>query len=134
MSHSLEPVLDKSHPLADIAARVVEGSRLSREDGICLYKSEDIAAVGALAEHSRKRKAGKERERWVYYNHNMHLNPTNFCVETCRFCSYANPGLSGNTSYTWTVDRVLEEAEKGVKLGIKEIHMVGGLNPACDIN
>ncbi len=134
MSSLLDAVLAKSHPLSDIAQKVVDNQRISREDAIRLYDAEDLLSVGALADFARKRKAGPGKENYVYYNHNMHLNPTNFCVETCRFCSYANPGLSGNTSYTWTVDRVLQEAEKGVKLGIKEIHMVGGLNPACDIN
>ncbi|MBY0360069.1 MAG: CofH family radical SAM protein [Candidatus Obscuribacterales bacterium] len=134
MSTVLEQVLSASHPLSDIAQKVVEGKRLSREDGARLYGSNDMLALAALAEQARIRKAGPGREKYVYYNHNMHLNPTNFCVETCRFCSYANPGLSGNTSYTWTVDRVLAEAEKGVNLGIKEIHMVGGLNPACDLS
>lgn len=134
VSALVEKALSASHPLKAIAQKVVDGTRLSREDAISLYETEDLLTVGSLAEFVRKRKAGPEKERYVYYNHNMHLNPTNFCVETCRFCSYANPGLSGNTSYTWSVDRVLAEAEKGVKLGIREIHMVGGLNPACDIN
>ncbi len=134
VSENLNNILANSHPLSDIARKVVDQTRLTREDGLRLYASDDIEAVGTIADHARRQKAGTGKERWVYYNHNMHLNPTNFCVETCRFCSYANPGLSGNTSYTWTVDRVLEEAGKGVKLGIKEIHMVGGLNPACDIN
>jgi len=85
-----------------------------------------------LGEHARRVKAGPGRENYVYFIHNMHLNPTNFCVETCRFCSYANP-TEREKAYTWTVDRVLEEAGKGVALGIYEIHMVGGLNPACDL-
>ena len=131
---TIENALSATHPLHDIAQKIVDNKRISREDAIRLYESEDLLTVGALAEFARKRKAGKDKERYVYYNHNMHLNPTNFCVETCKFCSYANPGLTGNSSYTWTVDRVLEEAEKGIKHGIKEIHMVGGLNPACDIN
>lgn len=134
VSESLEPLLSSQHELRDIAQKVVDGTRISREDALRLYNSDDLETVGKIANFARQRKAGPGREKWVYYNHNMHLNPTNYCVETCRFCSYANPGLTGNSSYTWTVDRVLEEAGKGVKLGIKEIHMVGGLNPACDIN
>ncbi len=134
MSTHLEKALSSNHPLSSIVHKVYDGKRLSREDAINLYYADDLLTVGALAEHVRKKKAGPDRESYVYYNHNMHLNPTNFCVETCKFCSYANPGVSGNTSYTWTVGRVLEEASKGVNLGIREIHMVGGLNPACDIN
>ena len=134
MSKTLSQVLSSDHSLADIAGHVVDGVRLTRDEALRLYASDDLAAVGLLGNYAREKRAGTGKEQWVYYNHNMHLNPTNFCVETCRFCSYANPGLSGNTSYTWTVDRVLAEASRGVSLGIKEIHMVGGLNPACDLN
>ncbi len=126
----LEQIGAKS-PIADIAAKVVDGVRLTREDAIRLYQCEDLLSVGMLGEFARRRMAGEGKEKHVYYIHNMHLNPTNFCVETCRFCSYANPG---NDSYTWTVDRVLDEARKGVNLGISEIHMVGGLNPICDLD
>jgi aminodeoxyfutalosine synthase len=117
--------------IADIAKKVVDGVRLTREDAIRLYRHEDLLSVGMLAEFARQRAAGEEKQRYVYYIHNMHLNPTNFCVETCRFCSYANPG---NASYSWTVDQVLDVARNGVELGINEIHMVGGLNPICDLN
>lgn len=133
MSVPLEKALESSHPLSDIAQKVVDGKRISREDAIRLYQSTELTTVGALAEFARQRKAGPGREKYVYYIHNMHLNPTNYCVETCRFCSYANP-TERNRAYTWSVDRVLEEARKGAQLGISEIHMVGGLNPACDIN
>jgi aminodeoxyfutalosine synthase len=133
VSLPLEKALVSSHPFSDIAQKVVDGARISREDAIRLYQSTDLVTIGALAEHARQKKAGPGREKHVYYIHNMHLNPTNFCVETCRFCSYANP-TERNKAYTWSVDRVMEEARKGAALGITEIHMVGGLNPACDIN
>lgn len=119
--------------IADIAAKVQAGERISYDDAIRLYSSDDLPTLGALADSVRKRKAGKEKEQYVYYIQNMHLNPTNFCVETCRFCSYANPEEQGK-AYTWTVDKVLAEAQRGAALGINEIHMVGGLNPACDVN
>jgi aminodeoxyfutalosine synthase len=130
---ALEEALKSPHPLRDIAQKVVDGKRLDRADAVRLYESNDLVTIGAMAEHVRARKAGPGKEKYVYYIHNMHLNPTNFCVETCRFCSYANP-TERNKAYTWSVDRVLEEARKGAALGINEIHMVGGLNPACDIN
>lgn len=131
MSAVLDQLLPNSSPIADIARKVESGERLTREDALRLYQHEDLLAVGSLAEFVRRRKAGADKERYVYYIHNMHLNPTNFCVETCRFCSYANP--SGNNFYTWSVDQVLDEARKGASLGINEIHMVGGLNPVCNL-
>ncbi|HEY9786871.1 MAG TPA: CofH family radical SAM protein [Candidatus Obscuribacterales bacterium] len=132
MQFVIEQIIKQKNSLSAIASKVVEGARLTREDAIELYKSADVLAVGALAEYARRMKAGKDKERYVYYIHNMHLNPTNVCGETCRFCSYANPAEKGK-AYIWTVDRVLAEAAKGAALGISEIHMVGGLTPACDL-
>src|ERR1700722_6960901 len=133
VSAVLDQLLPSSHPLADIAGKIEKGERITREDALRLYEADDLLAVGAMGEFARKRKAGPGKEKYVYYIHNMHLNPTNYCIETCRFCSYANPEGKGK-AYTWSVDQVLEEARKGAELGINEIHMVGGLNPACDIN
>lgn len=133
MSEQIEHLLSPNHWLSPIATKVLAGERLGKEDAELLYCSEDLLSIGELAEFVRRKKAGSGKEKYVYFIHNMHLNPTNFCVETCRFCSYANPATTGK-SYTWSVDRVLLEAEKGIQLGISEIHMVGGLNPACDLN
>lgn len=129
----LERISNPSHPLSGVAEKVLKGARLSREDAISLYKSDDLMAIAALGEFARRRQAGEGKERYVYYIHNMHLNPTNVCGETCKFCSYANPAEKGK-AYIWSVDRVLEEAARGAALGISEIHMVGGLTPACDLD
>lgn len=72
------------HPLADVAAKVYRGERISREDAIRLYSSDDLLTLSALAEFARRSKAEPGTENYVYFIHNMHLNPTNFCVETCR--------------------------------------------------
>lgn len=133
MSAVLEKALIKSNPLADIAEKVLNGERLSRQEAVRLYQSDDLSTIGALGEHARRRKAGPGKEGYVYYIHNMHLNPTNYCAETCRFCSYANPE-ERSKAYRWSVEKVLEEAQKGARLGISEIHMVGGLHPSCDLN
>ena len=126
-----EEILSSSSPIADIAQKIYDGARISREDALRLYLGMKTCCRSVLwAKFVRRRKAGSNSEKHVYYIHNMHLNPTNFCVETCRFCSYANPG---NNSYTWTVEQVLDEARKGAQLGINEIHMVGGLNPICNL-
>lgn len=130
MSVLLEEIVSATSPIHDIVEKVQAGTRITSEDALRLYSHDSLVEVGALGEFVRKRNAGSGKEKNVYYIHNMHLNPTNFCVETCRFCSYANPG---NASYSWTVEQVLDEARKGVKLGISEIHMVGGLNPICDL-
>ena len=101
MSVVIEKKLINSSPLTDIAAKVYHGERLRRSDAIKLYQSDDLPTLAHLADFARKRKAGAGKEEYVYYIHNMHLNPTNFCMETCRFCSYANPSEQSK-AYTWT--------------------------------
>lgn len=129
----LEKYLESAHPLSAQAKKICESKRLDREDALSLYASDDLLALAGLADFARRRQAGLQKANYVYYIHNMHLNPTNFCVETCRFCSYANPeGKEG--AYTWTIDQVLEQVAHGAQLGISEIHMVGGLNPACNLD
>ncbi|MCC7527800.1 MAG: hypothetical protein IT342_04720, partial [Candidatus Melainabacteria bacterium] len=95
MELAIESIIEGKHPLADIAEKVVNGTRITRADAIRLYESNDLAAIGALGEYARQKKAGKDKEKYVYYIHNMHLNPTNICGETCKFCSYANPAEKG---------------------------------------
>lgn len=129
----IEKVIENKHPLADIAEKIVAGTRITRDEAIRLYQSNDLAVIGALGEYARRTRAEKGQEKYVYYIHNMHLNPTNICGETCKFCSYANPAEKGK-AYMWSVERVLEEAAKGAALGINEIHMVGGLTPKADLN
>lgn len=130
MATVVEEIVAKDSPIYDIAQKVVANERLTEEDALRLYREKDLLAVGSLGEYARKRKAGSGKEKYVYYIHNMHLNPTNFCVEPCRFCSYARPGADG---YSWTREQVLEQATKGLSYGINEIHMVGGLTPKTNL-
>ncbi|MBI4532911.1 MAG: CofH family radical SAM protein [Candidatus Melainabacteria bacterium] len=129
----LEKALLSPSPIAGVVQKIIDGQRLSRDDALTLYKSHDLIALGALGDMARQRKAGAGKESFVYYIHNMHLNPTSFCRETCRFCSYSNP-VDRSKAYIWSVEKVLEEAHNGASLGITEIHMVGGLHPSCNVD
>ncbi len=133
LSNELEKCLTGNSPLSVPARKIYEGERLDGNDALSLYASDDLLTLAALGNFARRRKAGKQKADYVYYIHNMHLNPTNFCVETCRFCSYANP-QTREGAYTWSIDQVLEQVARGARLGINEIHMVGGLNPACNLD
>lgn len=124
-----KPISSESR-IFDIAEKVYAGKRITREEALRLYKEPNLLEVGALGEYVRRNKAEPGRERYVYYIHNMHLNPTNYCVEPCRFCSYGKPGSKG---YQWTVEETLTQARRGIELGINEIHMVGGLTPMTNL-
>ena len=70
--------------LEPIAAKVLAGERLDFNDGIALYGSTDVLAVGWLANHVRERMHGDV----TYFNVNRHINPTNVCVAACKLCAF----------------------------------------------
>src|SRR5215468_3093211 len=91
--------------LEPIAAKVVAGERLSFDDGLALYRSGDILAVGWLANYVRERMHGDT----AYFNVNRHINYTNVCVAACRLCAFGRKkGSEG--SYTMALEQVWETA------------------------
>ncbi|MFZ5644393.1 MAG: aminofutalosine synthase MqnE [Bacillota bacterium] len=109
--------------LADIAARVEAGQRLSREDGIRLLHSNDLLSVGRMADMVRYRKHGDR----VYYILNRHINHTNICVNRCKFCAFGRDEADQG-AYTLSLEEVEKKALEYRGRGITEIHIVGGLN------
>jgi len=110
--------------LEPIAAKVQAGERLSTEDGVALYRSADLLAIGWLANAVRERRHGNI----CYYNVNRHINPTNVCVAHCRLCAFGrSPDAPG--AYTYALEEIFQRAGQGVAEGATEFHIVGGLHP-----
>ena len=110
--------------LKPIADKVLAGERLSFDDGVALYRTPDLLAVGWLANFTREKRHGNI----TYYNVNRHINPTNVCVAHCRLCAFGrDPGAPG--AYTFTLEEMYERADQGVREGATEFHIVGGLHP-----
>jgi len=110
--------------LTPIAAKVISGERLSAEDGMALYRSGDILAVGWLANLVRERLNGNV----CYFNVNRHINPTNVCVAACRLCAFGRKKDSPG-SYTMALEEAWETAASGYSEAVTEFHIVGGLHP-----
>jgi aminodeoxyfutalosine synthase len=107
-----------------IADKVFAGERLGMDDGIALYRSPDLLAVGWLANFIREKRHGNI----TYYNVNRHINPTNVCVAHCRLCAFGrDPSAPG--AYTFALEEIYQRAEQGVREGATEFHIVGGLHP-----
>lgn len=109
-----------------IAEKVLEGERLTREEGIVLFETKDLLAVGAMADLVNRRKNGDR----VFFVANQHINPTNICIlrATCVFCSFARrPKEEG--AYTMSLEEVFAEADQIRDTPIREFHIVGGLHP-----
>ncbi|MEX2219768.1 MAG: radical SAM protein [Phycisphaerales bacterium] len=121
----LPPALPSHDPrLAPIRAKVEAGERLSLDDGEALYSTRDIWSVCELADLVRRRLHGDI----AYYNINRHLNYSNVCALSCKFCEfYAKQG--DEKAYTRDLGYIREETRKAVEAGATEIHSVGGLHP-----
>ena len=109
--------------LKRINDKVFAGKRLTRNDGIALFKANDLLALGRMATHVAQHKNGNR----VYFVQNMHINPTNICINRCKFCAFSrSKGEPG--AYEMTIDGILNKA-RGVGKGVHELHIVSGLHP-----
>jgi len=111
-------------PLDDIARKVADGLRLSPDDGLTLLRSRDIWTIGELANAVRRRLHGDV----TYYNVNRHLNYSNVCALSCKFCAFYRK-KDDDGAYQMDVAQIIDEANKAAAAGATEIHIVGGLNP-----
>jgi len=118
--------LVRDRELLPVVEKVLSGERLSFEDGVKLFKSQDIHTVGVLANWVAEKKSGK----FAYFNVNLHITPTNICIGTCRFCAFKRKkGEEG--AYELTPEKVVEKIENYLEKnpGLTEVHIVGGLHP-----
>jgi aminodeoxyfutalosine synthase len=109
-----------------ISRKIQNKERLTPEEGLALYESNDIVAIGRLANQVRERFNGDR----TYYNVNRHINYTNVCVIDCQLCqgAYARkPGQDGG--YTMQLTQVFHFAQQEYTDALTEFHIVGGLNP-----
>jgi aminodeoxyfutalosine synthase len=118
MSSVTQPCLDS------IREKVIDGERLSMDDGLFLYRPETpLHEVGELANLVRQRLHGNV----AYYNINSHLNPTNVCVYRCTFCAFRSD-LRDPKGYLMSDDQILARGREAVDNGCTEMHIVGGLH------
>ncbi|MGA8112198.1 MAG: aminofutalosine synthase MqnE [Actinocatenispora sp.] len=108
----------------DLEQKVLAGERLSREDGIALYDTDDLAWLGGLAHHVRTQKNGDA----VFFNVNRHLNMTNVCTASCAYCSFQRkPGEKD--AYTMRIEDAIRLAKSMEGDQLTELHLVNGLHP-----
>jgi aminodeoxyfutalosine synthase len=110
--------------LGAIAAKVFAGERLTREDGLALYRTPHLHALGALANHVREQWHGDR----TYFNCNQHVNYTNWCNKFCSFCSFDRlPGQAG--AYLLEPEQAAAKIRAQLHQPVTEVHMVAGVWP-----
>lgn len=116
--------------LPNIQRKLKAGERLSFEDGLELFQSADILAVGAMAHQVRERMHGRR----AFYAVNLHLNPTNICSTRCEFCAFSREEGAPD-AYTLTLEEIERKVREAVdRHSINEVHVVGGHNPALGLD
>jgi aminodeoxyfutalosine synthase len=109
--------------LNSLAEKIEACERLTFDDGLALYGTDDLPALGRLADFVRRRLHG----RTTFYNVNRHFNPTNVCYADCKFCGFFRTPRQPD-AYTHNIEDSLRIAGEAVREGATELHIVGGLN------
>jgi aminodeoxyfutalosine synthase len=111
--------------LRDLYDKVAAGQRLSEADALRLFESKDLNALGAIADVACQRKAGRRAS----YIINRYINYSNYCILSCQFCSFARKKRDAD-GFQLTVEEIVAKAREALRLGITELHIVGGLHPS----
>jgi len=110
--------------LRPIAEKVRSGGRISDEDAMTLYASRDLNGIGRIANMVRERINGNI----ATYIHNRYINYSNLCLLSCEFCAFGAKKREEH-AFEMAVPEIVAAARDGLRLGITEVHMVGGLHP-----
>lgn len=133
MNNGIETILNTntlSKELKRIAEKVIQGERLSDEEGLLLFEKAELAFVGALANFVRERLHGNT----TYFNRNFHIEPTNLCVFSCNFCSYSKIYAHKEEGWELSIDQMLDMVKKYDGIPVTEVHIVGGVHPKMDLS
>ncbi len=110
--------------LRPIAEKVEAGQRILEADAVALYRSDDLNALGMIANVLRERKNGN----YATYIHNRYINYSNICILSCQFCAFAAKKRDAH-AFEYAIDEIINAVREALPLGITEVHMVGGLHP-----
>ena len=116
--------------LKNIGYKVINGQRLSFEDGVLLFEKASLPFVGALANWVREQKHGNI----TYFNRNFHIEPTNVCVFSCAFCSYSRLYAHRDEGWELNTEQMLDIVRSYDGKPVTEVHIVGGVHPKLNLN
>lgn len=110
--------------LRTIAGKVLRGERISDSDCLALYEKAELGFLGMLADYVRTKKTGDV----VFFNKNIHIEPSNMCIHNCKFCSYSKP-QGDPECWELSIAHMLEKIAETDEDSITEVHIVGGVHP-----
>jgi aminodeoxyfutalosine synthase len=131
MSSAIETLINSTtHTgLQTIAQKVKESKRITDEECLLLFEKGSLAFVGALANFIREQLHGNK----TYFNRNFHIEPTNVCVFSCKFCSYSRLYAHKEEGWELSIDQMLDIVKTYDGKPITEVHIVGGVHPKMNM-
>jgi aminodeoxyfutalosine synthase len=115
--------------LSEILHKIEQEERITPQEGLFLFENATLAELGAMANFIREKKHGDT----TYFNRNFHIEPTNVCVFSCKFCSYSRLYANREEGWELSIDQMLEKVKSYDGQPITEVHIVGGVHPKMDI-
>jgi aminodeoxyfutalosine synthase len=131
MSISIDTLIESTADtdLKNIAQKVKDSQRISDAEGIILFEKGSLPFVGALANYIREKLHGNI----TYFNRNFHIEPTNVCVFSCKFCSYSQLYAHKEEGWELSIDQMLDIVKTYDGKPITEVHIVGGVHPKMNM-
>lgn len=131
MSSAIETLIESTtdNGLKTIAQKVKNSERITDEECLLLFEKGPLAFVGALANFIRERLHGNK----TYFNRNFHIEPTNVCVFSCKFCSYSRLYAHKEEGWELSIDQMLDIVKTYDGKPITEVHIVGGVHPKMNM-
>ena len=121
---------EKDNLLQQIGNKVINNQRISFEEGVYLFEKAGLHYVGALANWKRESLHGDT----TYFNKNFHIEPTNVCVFSCKFCSYSKLYAHKEEGWELTIDQMMDIVKSYDGKPVTEVHIVGGVHPKLTLD
>ena len=116
---------EKDNLLKQIGNKIIHNQRISFDEGVYLFDKAPLPYVGALANWKRESLHGDT----TYFNKNFHIEPTNVCVFSCKFCSYSKLYAHKEEGWELTIDQMMDIVKSYDGKPVTEVHIVGGVHP-----
>ncbi|MEO6167331.1 MAG: aminofutalosine synthase MqnE [Chitinophagales bacterium] len=126
---ALKDNLNLPGDLKRIVEKVIGQERTSTSEGLVLYEKAELGLLGALANYIRE----KKNSDFTYFNRNFHIEPTNKCVFTCKFCSYSRLVQQEEEAWELNEEQMLNIVRKYESIPVTEVHIVGGVHPKMNL-
>ena len=129
MTTEIAQLTNTDTELEKIGQKILNGTRLSPTEGVYLFEHAPLGWLGAMANFVREQKHGHR----TYFNRNFHIEPTNVCVFSCKFCSYSRLYKNRDEGWELSIDEMVDIVKSYDGKPVTEVHIVGGVHPKMDL-